>query len=100
MVLSFGNFLKKEREKKMWTQTELGAKIGLNSCAISRIENGNKAFSICKLDLLSEILQIDSQELRNLFFADKFAREAYKHNCSADVFNIAPQITSYLTNTK
>jgi len=36
---SFGQFLKTEREKRKWTQSDFGDKIGLNTSAISRIEN-------------------------------------------------------------
>lgn len=97
-MTSFGNFIKMEREKKEWTQTEFGAKIGINSSAISRIENGTKNFSVSKLKLLSEILQIDTQEIYDLFFADKFAREAYKHKCSDNVFTVAESTVTYLRN--
>lgn len=44
-MVSFGHFIKTEREKREWTQTEFGAKIGINSSAISRIENGTQKFS-------------------------------------------------------
>ncbi|MGJ3234828.1 MAG: helix-turn-helix domain-containing protein [Marivirga sp.] len=93
---SFGNFIKMEREKRDWTQTEFGAKIGINSSAISRIENGTKKFSVSKLKLLSEILEMDAQKINDLFFADKFAREAYKFKCSDNVFSVAEGAASYL----
>lgn len=101
-MTSFGNFIKTEREKREWTQTEFGAKVGINSSAISRIENGTKKFSVSKLNLLSEILQIDNQKICDLFFADKFAREAYKYKCSDNVFVVAEGAATYLKsiNTK
>jgi transcriptional regulator with XRE-family HTH domain len=93
---SFGNFIKTEREKREWTQTEFGAKIGINSSAISRIENGTKRFSVSKLGLLSEIFEIDLQQVNDLFFADKFAREAYQYKCSNNVFAVAEGAANYL----
>lgn len=98
-MISFGNFIKTEREKRDWTQTEFGAKIGINSSAISRIENGAKKFSISKLKLLAEILQLDFQKINDLFFADKFAREAYKYRCTDNVFTVAEGTATYLKNT-
>lgn len=95
-ITSFGNFIKMEREKREWTQTGFGAKIGINSSAISRIENGTKKFSVSKLKLLSEILKIDNQKINDLFFADKFAREAHKYKCSANVFTVAEGTATYL----
>ena len=38
-MTSFGEFIKLEREKKGWTQTDLGAKLSINMTKISRIEN-------------------------------------------------------------
>ena len=97
-MASFGNFIKKEREKKNWTQTEFGAKIGINSSAISRIENGTQKFSKSKLQKLSELLEIDFQKINDLFFADKFAREANKYKCSDFVFSVAEDTSAYLKN--
>jgi len=97
-ITSFGNFIKVEREKREWTQTEFGAKIGINSSAISRIENGTKKFSVSKLKLLSDILMTDNQKINDLFFADKFAREAFKYHCTNNVFTVAEGTATYLRN--
>ncbi len=79
-MASFGHFIKTEREKREWTQTEFGAKIGINSSAISRIENGTQKFSKSKLKSLSKLFNLDMQNVTDLFFADKFAREALNTN--------------------
>lgn len=98
-MASFGNFIKTEREKREWTQTEFGAKIGINTSAISRIENGSQKFSKSKLILLSELFNLDLQNVTDLFFADKFAREAFKYKCSESVFSVAEDTANYLRNT-
>ena len=77
-MASFGHFIKTEREKREWTQTEFGAKIGINSSAISRIENGTQKFSKSKLKSLATLFEYELQKITDLFFADKFAREAFK----------------------
>lgn len=97
-MASFGNFIKTEREKRELTQTEFGAMIGINSSAISRIENGNQKFSKDKLNKLSQIFSIDVQAIRDLFYADKFAREAYENKCSDKVFTVAEDTIKYLKN--
>ena len=101
-MASFGHFIKKEREKREWTQTDFGAKIGINSSAISRIENGTQKFSKSKLHKLSEIFQIELQKLTDLFYADKFAIEAYKNHCSENVFLVAEDYVKHIksVNTK
>lgn len=98
-MAGFGQFIKSEREKRDWTQTEFGNHIGINTSAICRIENGTQKFSISKLKKLSETLKIDSQLINDLFFADKFAKEAFKYKCSESVFSVAEDNANYLRNT-
>ena len=98
-MAGFGQFIKKEREKRDWTQTEFGNQIGINTSAICRIENETQKFSISKLKKLSKILNIDYQKINDLFFADKFAKEALKYKCSESVFTVAENNAAYLKNT-
>lgn len=95
-MTSFGHYVKTEREKREWTQTDFGAKIGINSSAISRIENGTQKFSKAKLPKLAELLGVNIQEIKDLFYADKFANEAYKNKCSDKVFMVAENTVRYL----
>lgn len=98
-MASFGHFIKTEREKREWTQTEFGAKIGINSSAISRIENGTQKFSKSKLKSLATLFEFELQRITDLFFADKFAREAFKYKCSDSIFSVAEDTANYLKNT-
>jgi len=98
-MAGFGQFIKNEREKRDWTQTEFGNQIGINTSAICRIENGTQKFSISKLETLSKILEIENQKINDLFFADKFAKEALKYKCSESVFSVAENNATYLRNT-
>ena len=95
---SFGEFIKTEREKKGWSQTEFGALIKINSPAISGIENNRKKFSISKLELLSELFEMDCQTVKDLYFAEKFAKEAYQYNCSEKVHALAEDQSKYIRN--
>lgn len=97
-MTSFGQFIKTERGKRGWTQTEFGSRIGINTSAISRIENGNQKFSKSKLKKLAELFQINNQRVTDLFFADKFASEAFKHKCSDLIFVVAEEIAKYIKN--
>lgn len=97
-MTSFGHFIRIEREKRELTQTEFGAKIGINSSAISRIENGTQKFSKSKLKSLSKLFSLDLQKITDLFFADKFAREAFKYKCSESIFSVAEDTANYIRN--
>lgn len=98
-MASFGQFIKKEREKHGWTQTEFGAKVGINAFAISKIENGTQKFNKTKLTELAKLFKMDLQKVTDLFYADKFATEAYKSHCSDNVFEVAEDNMKYLKNT-
>lgn len=97
---SFGQFLRAEREKRKWTQSEFGEKIGLNISAVSRIENESQRFAKSKLKALSELFQIDDQVMKDLYFADKFAREAFQNSCSETIFSAAEQNVKYIKQKK
>mgnify|MGYP000058202294 CR=1 FL=1 len=98
-MASFGHFIKGEREKHGWTQTEFGAKVGINAFAISKIENGSQKFSKTKLKELAELFEMKFLKINDLFHADKFAVEAYKNHCSDNVFLVADDNVKYLKNT-
>ncbi|MBC5837845.1 helix-turn-helix domain-containing protein [Flavobacterium muglaense] len=95
-MASFGKFIKTERERKGWSQTEFGALIKINTPLVSRIENDKKSLALDKVKLLAEIFEIDYEKVKDLFFADKFAKDAYKYKCSESVFSAAEAQTKYL----
>lgn len=94
-MTSFGDFIRQEREKRNWTQTDLGAKLGINMTKISRIENNKELFTQSKLDKLAKLFEADLNIIKELFFGDKFAKEAYKNGCSDKTFIVAEQAAQY-----
>ncbi|HPW66040.1 MAG TPA: helix-turn-helix transcriptional regulator [Salinivirgaceae bacterium] len=95
-MTSFGKFIKTEREKRGWSQTELGALIKINTPLVSRIENDKKILAFDKVKLLADAFEMDYQEVKDLYFADKTAKVAYKYKCSEAVFMVAEQQFEYL----
>jgi len=95
-MASFGKYIKIEREKKGWSQTEFGALIKINTPAISRIENDKKKLTVSKLELLAKLFETDYQTLKDLYFADKFAKEAFEYKCTEKVFSVAETQSSYI----
>lgn len=93
---TFGSYLKVQREKLNLTQTEFGALVGINSSAISRIENGAQKFTSSKLELLAKVFKSEKQKITDLFYADKFAYEAMSNDCSENVFEVAERTIKYL----
>ncbi|HOE38917.1 MAG TPA: helix-turn-helix transcriptional regulator [Bacteroidales bacterium] len=98
-MTSFGKFIKAEREKRGWSQTELGALIKINTPLVSRIENDKKLMSFDKVKLLADAFEMDYQEVKDLYFADKTAKSAYKYKCSKNVFAVAEKQYEYIEAT-
>lgn len=94
-MTSFGDFIKQEREKRGWTQTDFGAKLGINSTKISRIENNRDMLNPTKLSILSELFEIELGKIKEFYFGDKFAKEAYKYGCSEKTFAVAEETVQY-----
>ncbi|WP_433765538.1 helix-turn-helix domain-containing protein [Flavobacterium ginsenosidimutans] len=94
-MASFGKFIKTEREKKGLSQTEFGALIKVNTPLVSRIENDKKTLSLSKIKLLADLFEMDYSLIKDLYFADKFAKEAFEYNCSDNVFVVAELQTKY-----
>lgn len=92
----FSDYIKKEREKNGWTQTDFGAKIGINSSAISRIEKGTKQLTPAKLSIISEVFNTNLDYVKELYYGDKFAKEAYNNGCKDTVFSMAEKALVYL----
>lgn len=99
---TFGNLIRSKRKEKGLTLTQLGAKIGLDSANLSKIENGKRDFDKSKLSILAEVIELDVELLKIELLSDQIAREVYETNCDYSVFKVAEEKTKYLirSNTK
>ena len=94
----FGEFIKKEREKKEMNQSDFGQNIGIIMTDISKIENGRKKFPFSHLHKLAEFIQRDIEELKTIYVADILVDEVHKYECSDKVFSVAEEQSKYLKN--
>ena len=97
-MATFGEFLRKERNKKKLNQTEFGQQFGIIMTDISKIENSHKKFPFEKLEQLAKFLKIDYIELKDIYVADKLVDEAHKYNCTDLVFSVAENQSKYVRN--
>ena len=96
----FGEYIKKLRTEKGLNQTQLAAKIGLDSGGLSKIETGKKNLKEDKLHILAEVFEISLDEIKNQYFSDKFAKECFKYKCPDNVFQLAEEKVKYYKNTR
>ena len=60
------------REKRDWTQAELGRKIGLEKSAMNKIENGTRKVSTEELQKLAEIFNVELKSIEDIeYYARK-----------------------------
>ena len=92
----FGRFIRNKRTDKKLTQTQLAAKLGIDSAALSKIENGKKVLDPKKLSILSKIFSIELNKIKVEYFGEKMATELYSNGCPQKTFIIAEEKYKYL----
>ena len=97
---SFGEYIRRLRIEKGYNQTELAAKIGLDSGGLSKVENGKKELKEVKLQLLAKALKIDVTDIKKQYFSEKFAIDCYKYKCPDTVFQLAEEKAKYYKSIK
>ena len=48
-----------------------------------------------QLEILAELFETDIVQIKELFFGDKFAKEAYENGCSDKTFVVAEKAVQY-----
>lgn len=95
-MAKFGEFIRREREKREMNQSDFGQKIGIIMTDISKIENGRKKFPFAQLQNLAEYIKIDLDELKTIYVADILVDEVHKYECSDKVFSVAEEQSKYI----
>ena len=91
----FGQYIKTLRTEKGFTLTQLGAKLGIDSANLSKIENSKRDFDEKKLVTLSEIFELNLENLKTEFFGEYFAKKIYETNCSTEALTVAEEKVKY-----
>ena len=96
----FGEYIRRLRIEKGLNQTQLAAKIGLDSGGLSKIETGKKDLKEEKLNALAKIFNVNIEEIKNQYFSERFAEDCFKYKCPETVFQLAEEKTKYFKATK
>ena len=96
MEANFGEYIRKLRTESGLTLTQLGAKLGIDSGALSKIETGKKEFDEKYLNNLSNAFNLDIEKLKIEYFGDLFAKKMYAYNCSKEALVVAEEKIDYL----
>jgi transcriptional regulator with XRE-family HTH domain len=96
MKETFGEYIKRLRTENELTLTQLAAKLDLDSANLSKIENNKREFDEKRLELLSNVFNLDLAKLRTEFFSDIIAKKIYDNNCDNETLILAEQKVEYL----
>lgn len=96
MIATFGEYLKAIRKEHRLTLTQMGAKLEIDSGALSKIENGKRQFDEKKLDILANGFHLDLLLLKNEYFSEKIAYELILNECSEEVLPLAEKKVKYI----
>lgn len=96
MKETFGEFIKKNRNQRGFTQTQFAAKIGIDTAAVSKIENGKTVLSEERLPALAEVFDMDLKILKEEYFSEKIAHVLYNNKCSENTLVLAEQKMQYI----
>lgn len=96
MKKAIGEYLHELRKEKGFTLTQLGARIGMDSGALSKVENGKKALDSSFLLAISETFDLDLETLKSEFFAEKIAYELIDNSCNETTLKLAEEKVKYI----
>lgn len=99
MKATFGEYIRKLRNDKGFTLTELAAKLKLDSANLSKIETGKREFDEKRLAMLAKAFDLDMEKLKIEYFADQFAKKMYTYDCSTETLMVAEEKVKYLRST-
>ena len=98
MKETFGEYIRMLRNRKDYTLTQLGAKLGIDSGALSKIETNRRVLREKYLPKLAEIFDLDLKELTDEYYSEHFAKVMYKQQCSVNTLTLAEEKLKYIKN--
>ncbi len=94
-MATFGEYIRKGREKNGMTQDRLSKELDIPYTDVSKIEHGKLKFKFKKITLLAKVLKVNLQELKDLYGADIMIEQKKKYECSDAVFSVADSQSKY-----
>ena len=93
---TFGEYLHKLRIEKGFTLTQLGALLGIDSGALSKIENGKRKLDEKILPKIANEFNLDIKNLKNEFISEQIAYKILENNCNNEVLLLAEEKVKYI----
>ena len=95
MKETFGEFIRRLRNQKGLTITQLAAKLELDSANLSRIENGKREFDEKKIDLLCASFELNRKDVEKELLSGKVAKKLYPYPSCNEILTLAEEKIKY-----
>lgn len=86
--MSFGSYLKQQRESNNWTIKELADRLGFSSSYISQLENGTRVPSQKQLATLAKAYQLPEEDVRKHWTEGKIQQVSMEGNYKFDIKDV------------
>lgn len=96
MKQAIGEYLRELRKAEGLTLTQLGARLGMDSGALSKVETGKKLLDSGYLPAIAETFNLDFEALKSEFFAEKIAYELIENSCNENTLKLAEEKVRYI----
>tara|TARA_B100000700_G_C14882382_1_gene778697 strand:- start:108 stop:434 length:327 start_codon:yes stop_codon:yes gene_type:complete len=96
MKKAIGEYLRELRKAEGFTLTQMGAKLGMDSGALSKVETGKKLLDSGYLPAIADTFNLDLDVLKAEFFAEKIAYELIENSCNEDTLKLAEEKVKYI----
>ena len=93
---SFGEYIRKLREEKGLPLRKVAATLDIDPSTLSKIERGERYANKELLYILSDLFQVEEDELGLILMSDKVAYDLMKENNSKEILRVAEQKIEYL----
>lgn len=93
---SFGEHIRKLREKKGLPLRKVAAELDIDPSTLSKIERGERSANKEMLSIFSDLFKVDEDELGLILMSDKVAYDLIKEENSKEILRVAEQKIEYL----
>ncbi len=97
---TLGQIIKSKRESKNLLLRQVAAYLDIDQAILSKIEKGDRNPNKESINKLSEILEIDREELMVQFLSEKIAYEIVEEDCASRALKVAEKKIKYIKSIK
>ncbi len=97
---TLGQIIKSKRESKNLLLRQVAAYLDIDQAILSKIEKGDRNPNKESINKLSEILEIDREELMVQFLSEKIAYEIVEEDCASRALKVAEKKIKYIKSIR